>query len=750
MAKQVRSVEFLPEIFQTPINDQFLSATLDQLVQNPQFTQTQGFIGRRIGPGVNANDKYVIEPTKVRSDYQLEPGVVEIDPTDSRKIVDVITYPGINDALQLQGAVTNNANRLYTSDYYTWDPFVDFDKFINYAQYYWLPGGPLSVTVSSGTIPLSENFTVTRTNGAYRFSGVDGDNPTITLGRTGLYNFIIAQNVTETITYRVTNNDASSWNINYNSNPTLTLIRGNTYEFNLSQTSPWNFFIKTQPSLGTTNVYSAGVTNNGANEGLITFTVPQDAPDFLFYCNDLEFNLQGQFYIVDATPGQGPEFWIQAEPGVDGRMPRTPNISSRAVDGVTNNGIDLGTVAFAVPLATAQDQYYELPSIGQIDLATTLQFDQINDQYVDDFFATYPTGIDGITSLQGMTLVFLTEDSSPTPADLYTVWRIQYLSDVGGVYLSLQFVENINLNNQFSIGFGAEYANTSWFKDTTGYFSQIPLLTADKDVLYYQDSEDPAIFGVIKLIPELDVSTIIGAKTYTSPNGVTFSNGMKVTFTGDVVPTSYQNNEYYVEGVGTAIRLLPVVDFVTPETYTLDSTVPYDSTLYDTFNYDGGLNQPKVPDYLTINRASPDLNAWTRSNRWFHIDVINASCAYNNVVPVVNNDFRARRPILEFQAGTRLFDFGTQGLASVDIIDFTQTDALSSVNGSIGFSTDDYTLTNGSTIIFAADLDATVRRTVYSVEFVEPDSVDPLIAQPLIVLTPVTTALVDQTTVVLN
>ena len=83
MAKQLRSIDFLPEIFQTPVNKQFLSATLDQLIQNPQFTQTQGFIGRRVGPGVNANDSYVVEPTKTRTDYQLEPGVIQTDPTDT-------------------------------------------------------------------------------------------------------------------------------------------------------------------------------------------------------------------------------------------------------------------------------------------------------------------------------------------------------------------------------------------------------------------------------------------------------------------------------------------------------------------------------------------------------------------------------------------------------------------------------------------------------------------------------------------
>ena len=66
MAK-VRSVDFLPEIFQTDANKQFLAATLDQLIQEPSFKKTQGFIGRTVGPGINPNDKYVIEPTATRA-----------------------------------------------------------------------------------------------------------------------------------------------------------------------------------------------------------------------------------------------------------------------------------------------------------------------------------------------------------------------------------------------------------------------------------------------------------------------------------------------------------------------------------------------------------------------------------------------------------------------------------------------------------------------------------------------------------
>ncbi len=57
---RTRSVDFLPQIFQTPVNKQFLAATLDQMVQEPKFKKTQGFIGRTVGPGVNPNDAYVL------------------------------------------------------------------------------------------------------------------------------------------------------------------------------------------------------------------------------------------------------------------------------------------------------------------------------------------------------------------------------------------------------------------------------------------------------------------------------------------------------------------------------------------------------------------------------------------------------------------------------------------------------------------------------------------------------------------
>ena len=784
---RTRSVDFLPEIFQTSTNRQVLAATLDQMVQEPQLKQIQGFVGRRVGPGVVPGDQYVAEPTATRTNYQLEPGVISIDPTDSHKVVDAITYPGITDALNLQGAITQNADQLYTSEYYSWDPFVDFDKFINYAQYYWLPAGPDSVDVFTGAVPLNDNFTVTRDNGTYTFSGVSGTNPNLTLVRGGSYTFQVAQNQKNTINYRVSNQGVSAWVIDYVKNPALTLVRGNTYIFTMVTTPPLPFYIKTQQTMGINNLYTDGVTNNGAATGTITFTVPQNAPDTLYYNNSTQQNMQGVFNIVDADPGTGPGFWIQTDPGVSGRIPSTPNISGRLgpEQGVTNNGYDLGTITFDVPLSTAQDFYYNLTPItinnGLVNLITNLQFDQLNNVFVDQFLAQYPQGIDGITNLNGRTIVFTEPDPDPeqggwlnksqfdplirtappedpvlagpgsfdsisfdqtTPiADVAiqrSVWQIQYITAAGGSqYMQLTSVYDIPDLYKFTIQFGTEYSNTGWYKDADGAFQQIPLLTATRNTLFYQDGLDSEIFGEIKIIDQdaastLDINSILGKKNYTSPNGVVFTNGLKVAFVGSISPSSYANNEYYVEGVGTAIQLLPVKDFVTPETYTQSTSVPFSSTRYDVGNYDASLSQPAQADYITINRASPDLNPWTRSNRWFHISVIEQSAAYNNSPLIVDNAARGRRPILEFRAGTRLFDFGTKGKQPIDVIDFTITDALSQVNGTTGYGIDGYPLIDGSRVVFAADNDPEVRNKIYVVEIITPDTVPPLIAEPVI------------------
>ncbi|MFD0861568.1 hypothetical protein ACFQ1M_05075 [Sungkyunkwania multivorans] len=106
-----------------------------------------------------------------------------------------------------------------------------------------------------------------------------------------------------TAIFNVTNQGASAYLFNggdfsNTSNPSITLERGKTYEFNID--APGHpFLIKSDQSTGTGNQYNNGVSNNGASDGTITFTVPQDAPNTLFYICEFHGSMTGTFNIVD-------------------------------------------------------------------------------------------------------------------------------------------------------------------------------------------------------------------------------------------------------------------------------------------------------------------------------------------------------------------------------------------------------------------------------------------------------------------
>ena len=80
--------------------------------------------------------------------------------------------------------------------------------------------------------------------------------------------------------------------------PTLTLERGKTYEFDVSaQGHP--FWIKTDQVTGSSSQYNEGITNNGLSSGKLTFAVPSDAPSTLYYICQIHGNMTGIIKIVD-------------------------------------------------------------------------------------------------------------------------------------------------------------------------------------------------------------------------------------------------------------------------------------------------------------------------------------------------------------------------------------------------------------------------------------------------------------------
>jgi len=107
----------------------------------------------------------------------------------------------------------------------------------------------------------------------------------------------------------ITNNNSSSFDFEgLGSNPTLTLFRGETYKFNVNAIETFGgieypFWIRTQQLEGITEVYdyNIGMVNNGDSRGTITFTVPYNAPNRLYYVSQNRSSMGGVIDIVNSS-----------------------------------------------------------------------------------------------------------------------------------------------------------------------------------------------------------------------------------------------------------------------------------------------------------------------------------------------------------------------------------------------------------------------------------------------------------------
>ena len=245
------------------------------------------------------------------------------------------------------------------------------------------------------------------------------------------------------------------------------------------------------------------------------------------------------------------------------------------------------------------------------------------------------------------------------------------------------------------------------------------------DILYYisKTSIDTSSFIKVFDINEnafLDVNAeLLGKKTYLSANGVELSNGMKIKFQGDVLPAEYNTNDWYVEGVGDKIKLIKDSNLIIPAAYSDTKRIEFDSDEFDTLPFSDATAYATEKDYIVVNRASPDRNAWSRYNRWHHKTVIQKSFELNNMPINVDEATRAKRPIIEFEAGLKLNNFGAIAKQDVDLIDTFTKDVFSTIEGELGYNIDGINLADNMRILFTADTDVLVSGKIYQVKFIK-------------------------------
>ena len=445
--------------------------------------------------------------------------------------------------------------------------------------------------------------------------------------------------------------------------------------------------------------------------------------------NPVIYITRNQTYTIVCDHSTLGSTWIQSEPGQFGQKYYAPGASSRTVVGVTNNGQSSGNITINLPDVDSQNHLLGY-SVGQevdyaIHLSTLTSLDNMT--WTNDPI----TLISGQIFTPDEKLVFFTNPSSnaadwvdrngnTVPVNQRNgIWKMTLVTGSGGTNkINFTFVRNIDSGTKVVVLNGVKQG-VEYYIDSTGAVVEFPNITAPLTTLYYQSDRDPFV-GRIEIIDTpraINVLTdIIGKTEYTSPDGIVFSNGLTVRFDATVAPESYRNRTFIVEGCGSGIKLVNIDQLINHE-----SKINFESI---------GINV--VPDYITINRSSIDGNAWSRANRWYHIDVITESYRRNNKPVSIDNSQRAQRPIIEFKPDLQLFNHGRVFESIVDYLFDSTTKrnvnglllSLNDISSQVvnrefaDLEREGINFKAGNKIIFANDNSATVRRRIYRAAYV--------------------------------
>jgi len=414
-----RTVDLLPDAFKTSTNDKFLSTTLDALVQPGTLERLSGFVGRRYGKTFNSQDIYVDVEKSLRSSYQLEPAVVI---ESGQKVKKVYDYVDLKNQLKFFNNLSERDDLATYQEQYSWNPPIDWDKFINYREYYWLPVGPETVSVAGQ-----------------------------------------AENVISS--YRVRSDGQNEWLFypdGLKRNPQLTLYRGQTYIFDVN--SPGDPFVIRSGNLkGNQENYNKGVTNNGIEVGTITFEVPLDAPELLYYQSENNINRIGSFVIASVLENS----FIDVEKEILGKVNYTSSNNIKFT-----NGLKVQFVGKVQP-AIYNDSLWLVEGVGEsIKLVNFAELEippiisnEIEITFDDGGFDTLPFDDASSYPTQKDYITINRSSKDKNPWTRYNRWFhrdvIEYAANINGVPPSLtetgrakrpiiEFLPNIQLFNHGS------------------------------------------------------------------------------------------------------------------------------------------------------------------------------------------------------------------------------------------------------------------------------------------------------------
>ena len=152
-----KQISKLPGQGQTTVLKNFFESTVEQLFSKSNIETISAYIGRKEPDQFDSTrDHYINEPSASRQKYSLEPVVNTIDPLNGES-TNILFYEDFVNQIKSYGVDTKNENVLFDTNFYSFLPPIDYDKLVNYQEYFWSPEGPQKLAVS-GTAESTINI----------------------------------------------------------------------------------------------------------------------------------------------------------------------------------------------------------------------------------------------------------------------------------------------------------------------------------------------------------------------------------------------------------------------------------------------------------------------------------------------------------------------------------------------------------------------------------------------------------------
>ncbi len=246
------------------------------------------------------------------------------------------------------------------------------------------------------------------------------------------------------------------------------------------------------------------------------------------------------------------------------------------------------------------------------------------------------------------------------------------------------------------------------------------------------------------------------ARDYAAQEWVDLRSGMRIRLWNDE-NTDYNDIVFLVQGVGSSIELvddrIKGGNYYTYKSFNgfpeegandytqryLDSSTgyiykwvsPYEKISEDELGEDG-LGKVEIipghyeqttdtgcehydPDYTTIERGAMDGNFWSYNNRWFPTKL------FSDSIQVGYNTITARKPIIEFNKGVKLYNSGERLRIYVDLL--VKDELFSTINGKTnGDTIQGVPVRDGLNILFLNEEDSLHNGKIYQISGLSLDS----------------------------